>query len=128
MRCYIILDLLRFKCVIWTLTCFINSVHCTYSSRPKLLLCVFSETADMSQSLEDKLKAIRVWMTDTDEAVSSQDSLQSTQALLPDEIDMIYSSFMEVSWEVMTALSFSLNNSLTLTPSYLGAWCYAYET
>ena len=71
--------------------------NCTYSSRPKLLLCVFSETADMSQSLEDKLKAIRVWMTDTDEAVSSQDSLQSTQALLPDEIDMIYSSFMEVS-------------------------------
>ena len=88
-----------------------------------MLLCVFSETADMSQSLEDKLKAIRVWMTDTDEAVSSQDSLQSTQALLPDEIDMIYSSFMEVSWEVMTAYSF--HNSSTLTPSYLGAWCYA---
>ena len=82
----------------------------------------------MSQSLEDKLKAIRVWMTDTDEAVSSQDSLQSTQALLPDEIDMIYSSFMEVSWEVMTAVSYSFHNSLKLTPSYLGAWCYAFET
>ena len=69
-----------------------------------MLYCVISETEDskkdMSQSLEDKLKAIRVWMTDTDEAVSSQDSLQSTQALLPDEIDMIYSSFMEVSWEL----------------------------
>ena len=55
-----------------------------------MLNCVFSETEVMSQSLEDKLKAIRVWMTDTDEAVSSQDSLQSAQALLPDEIDMIY--------------------------------------
>ena len=75
---------------------------------PKLLLCVFSETADMSQSLEDKLKAIRVWMTDTDEAVSSQDSLQSTQALLPDEIDIIYSSFMEVSWELMAAWTLDL--------------------
>ena len=94
-----------------------------------MLNCVFSETEDMSQSLEDKLKAIRVWMTDTDEAVSSQDSLQSTQALLPDEIDMIYSSFMEVSWEVMVAaLSSSFHNSLTLTPLYSGAWCYAYET
>ena len=93
-----------------------------------MLNCVFSETEVMSQSLEDKLKAIRVWMTDTDEAVSSQDSLQSTQALLPDEIDMIYSSFMEVSWEVMTAVSYSFHNSLKLTPSYLGAWCYAFET
>ena len=78
----------------------LNSVH---TRQYKILNCVISETEDMSQSLEDKLKAIRVWMTDTDEAVSSQDSLQSTQALLPDEIDMIYSSFMEVSWEVMVA-------------------------
>ena len=82
----------------------------------------------MSQSLEDKLKAIRVWMTDTDEAVSSQDSLQSTQALLPDEIDMIYSSFMEVSWELMVAWTCALQNSLTFTLTDLGAWCYADRT
>ena len=91
-----------------------------------MLNCVFSETEVMSQSLEDKLKAIRVWMTDTDEAVSSQDSLQSTQALLPDEIDMIYSSFMEVSWELR--LRGPIQNLLTFTLTDLGAWCYAYET
>ena len=82
----------------------------------------------MSQSLEDKLKAIRVWMTDTDEAATSQDSIQSTQALLPDEIDMIYSSFMEVSCELMATWTCLSHNSLTFTLTALGAWCYAYET
>ena len=49
----------------------------------------------MSQSLDEKLSGIEQWMRETERTISSQDSYNS-EALLPNEIDMIFDSFMEV--------------------------------
>jgi len=48
-----------------------------------------------SQSLVDKFSAIEVWMKETEEAVSSQDSYKE-DALSPDGINLILNYFMEV--------------------------------
>ena len=48
-----------------------------------------------SQSLVDKFSAIEVWMKETEEAVSSQDSYKE-DALSPDGINLILDYFMEV--------------------------------
>ena len=48
-----------------------------------------------SQSLVDKFSAIEIWMKETEEAVSSQDSYKE-DALSPDGINLILNYFMEV--------------------------------
>ena len=48
-----------------------------------------------SQSLVDKFNAIKIWMKETEEAVSSQDSYKE-DALSPEGIDLILEYFMEV--------------------------------
>ena len=52
-------------------------------------------TESQSKSLEDTFNAIEVWMKDTEEAVSSQDSYKE-DALSPEGVDLIYDHFMEV--------------------------------
>ena len=52
----------------------------------------------MSQTFEDKLNAIEVWMEETEDAVSSQDSYKE-DALTPEAIDLIlrYASYVSLN-------------------------------
>ena len=49
----------------------------------------------MSQTLKDRLTVIATWMRETETTVSSQDSF-NPDALRPEEVTVIYDSFMDV--------------------------------
>ena len=61
----------------------------------------------MSQTLEERLQSIEQWMKETEMTVSSQDSYYEN-SLLPEEIDILCSSFVDVLNHELKARSLAI--------------------